>query len=149
MNESVIAFYRRLLKEDFPNSGLMENPSVFVEAVGERLINCGNTGNYMQLYLRIAEGRITDITYLCACEPVANVAVEILCDLVKGKTVEEATAVTEECFYLRLGSRDDELSGKAAGLLELLREGLGGKTSSEGGSAAGDGKTNWDDALSS
>ena len=43
--------------------------SLFIEAVGEHLINCGNTGNYMQLYLQVAAHRISDIKYQCSCEP--------------------------------------------------------------------------------
>ncbi len=44
MDEAVIQYYRRLLRDEFPNSGGLELPSVFVEAVGERLLHCGNTG---------------------------------------------------------------------------------------------------------
>ena len=45
MEEAVIKYYRRLLKNDFENAGSFENASIFVEAVGERMIHCGNTGN--------------------------------------------------------------------------------------------------------
>ena len=124
MNQAVIKFYRRLLMEDFPNSGEVDQPSVFVEAIGQKMIDCGNTGNYMQLYLRVADRRIIDIKYLCSCEPVANVAVEILCTLVKGMTLEEAAGLTEESFYHFLGSRDEEFRKKVRGLLELLNEGI-------------------------
>ena len=86
MDEAVIKYYRRLLRDEFPHSGALEPPCVFVEAVGGRLIHCGNTGNYMQLYLRIDDNRVANIQYLCSCEPVANVAVEVLCILAKGKT---------------------------------------------------------------
>jgi len=124
MDEAVIKYYRRLLKEDFPNAGALDNPSVFVEVIGERLIDCGNTGNYMQLYLKLTDRRIADIKYLCSCEPVANVAVEVLCTLVKGKTLDEVAALTEEPFYQFLGSRDEELCKKVRGLLELVNEGI-------------------------
>lgn len=124
MDEAVIKYYRRLLKEDFPNAGELDHPSIFVEAVGERLINCGNTGNYMQLYLQVAGRRIVDIKYLCSCEPVANVAVEVLCTLVKGKTLDEAIVITEEPFYQFLGNRDEQLCKKVQGLLRLLNKGI-------------------------
>jgi NifU-like protein involved in Fe-S cluster formation len=154
MDEAVIQDYRRLLKEDFPHAGEIEAPSVFVEAIGERLIHCGNTGNYMQLYLQVADGRISECKYLCACEPVANVAVEILCTLVKGKTLDEAAGLTEEPFYQFLGSPDEELGKKARGLLELLNEGLtryqsnGEKVGSTKGGEARGGDLCWDEALS-
>jgi NifU-like protein involved in Fe-S cluster formation len=156
MDEAVIAYYRRLLKEEFPNAGELSEPSAFVEAVGGRLINCGNTGNYMQLYLRVADGRITDISYQCACEPVANVAVEILCTLARGMTLDEAVGLTEEPFSQFLGSRGEELNKKAVGLLALLKEGIsscqtlpGARMPSADDGEARDGKISWDEALSS
>jgi NifU-like protein involved in Fe-S cluster formation len=155
MDEAIIKYYRQLLKEDFPNSGALENPSIFVEAIGEHMINCGNTGNYMQLYLRVVELRIEDIKYLCSCEPVANVAVEVLCNLVKGKTLDEAAGITEESFYQVLGSRDGELCTKVRGLLALLNEGIGRVHTPPGGkepvTSNGDEKgekLSWDGTLS-
>jgi NifU-like protein involved in Fe-S cluster formation len=124
MDEAVIKYYRRLLKEDFPNAGSFDPPSIFIEAVGEKMIHCGNTGNYMQLYLQVSDRRIDDIRYLCSCDPVANVAVEVLCTLARGKTLDEAVSIAEEPFYQILGSRDDQLRMKVQGLLELLREGI-------------------------
>ena len=105
MDETVVKCYRRLLKKDFPHAGEIKDPTIFVEAIGERMIHCGNTGNYMQLYLQVTDRRIADIKYLCACEPVANVAVEVLCTLVKGKTLDEAAGLTEEAFYQFSGLR--------------------------------------------
>lgn len=155
MDEAVIKYYRRLLKEDFPNSGALDNPSIFVEAIGEKLINCGNTGNYMQLYLQVADYRIAEIKYLCACEPVANVAVEVLCSLVKGKTLDEAAGLTEEPFFQFMGNRDEKLRRKVLGLLELLSEGIAGYHALTGAKGPvvkdGDeqgGKLSWDGALS-
>jgi NifU-like protein involved in Fe-S cluster formation len=155
MDEAVIKYYRLLLKEDFPNSGELDHPSVFIEAIGEKMINCGNTGNYMQLYLRVTDRRIVDIKYLCACEPVANVAVEIMCILVKGKTLEEAAGLTEEPFYRFLGSQDEGLRRKVRGLLELLNEGIADHDTLPGEKRpvakdvdGQDSKLNWDGALS-
>jgi NifU-like protein involved in Fe-S cluster formation len=125
MDQAIIQCYRRLLREEFPNAGALEHPSIFVEAIGGKLIDCGNTGNYMELYLQVAGDRIADVRYRCACEPVANVAVEALCTLVKGKTLDEAAALTEEPFCQLLGSRDERLGKKVRGLLELLNEGIG------------------------
>ena len=155
MDETVVKYYRRLLKEDFPHAGEIKDPTIFVEAIGERMIHCGNTGNYMQLYLQVADGRIADIKYLCSCEPVANVAVEVLCTLVKGKTLDEAAGLTEEAFYQFLGFEDEELRMKVRGLLELLNEGIARYHTLTGaeefvvkkGEGQG-GKLSWDGALS-
>jgi len=45
-----------------------------------------STGDFMQLYINVINNRIDDIKYMCQCDPTANVAVEILCALLKGKT---------------------------------------------------------------
>ncbi len=126
MDEAVIHHYRQLLKEDFPHAGVIEGPSIFVEVIGQKMIDCGNTDNYMQLYLQVDGLRISDIRYLCSCEPSANVAVEILCSLVKGKTLDEAAALQEEAFYQFLGSRgDEELRKKVrGGILELMNDSI-------------------------
>lgn len=154
MDEAVIKYYRRLLREDFPNAGALNEPSVFVEAVGEKLINCGNTGNYMQLYLQLDGRQITDITYLCACEPAANVAVEVLCGLVKGKTLDEAAEITDEVFKHTVGGGDEQFHKKVLGILQLLNEALASCRARAGlpepaGQANEPGpKLSWDAALS-
>lgn len=124
MDEIIIKLYRRLLKEEFPYSGEIQNPSVFIEAVGEKLINCGNTGNYMHLFLQVNHSTIQEIRYLCSCEPVANVAVEILCSLVTEKSIGFAKNLTEEHFYLDSGSRDEKFQSKVRGVLLLLNAAL-------------------------
>jgi NifU-like protein involved in Fe-S cluster formation len=128
VNQAIIKYYRQLLKDDFPHSGSIKTASVFVEAVGEKMVHCGNAGNYMQLYINVADGKIADIKYLCSCEPVANVVIEIICDLVREKRLNEAVAVREELIYERIGCddlNDDELRLKTRGLLELHKEGIG------------------------
>jgi hypothetical protein len=86
---------------------------------------------------------------------VANVAVEILCNLVKGGTLDGALGITEEPFYQLLGSRDERLGRKVRGLLQLLNEGIAGDRCPTGAEEpsenAGDeqgGKLSWDGKLS-
>lgn len=96
MDPAVILKYRRLLTTDFPNSGELEQPAVFVEAIGGKLINCGNTGNYMQLFVQLNQDSIEDIKYRCSCEPSANVAVEILCELSRHQPLSVIKQLTRE-----------------------------------------------------
>ena len=78
----------------------------------------------MQLYIKVAENRIDDIKYICSCDPAANVAVEILCTLVKGKTLEESAAITEQDFFRFIGCESEELGKRAKNLLELFSNGI-------------------------
>jgi NifU-like protein involved in Fe-S cluster formation len=124
MDEAVIKYYRKLLRTRFEHSGSFENASIFLDSVGEKVLICGSTGDFMQLYINVVNDKIDDIKYMCVCDPTANVAVEILCALVKGKTLDEACTIKEEAFFQFLGSNGEELQKKAKGLLELLRKGI-------------------------
>jgi NifU-like protein involved in Fe-S cluster formation len=124
MDEAVIKYYRNLLRKGFKFSGSIENPSIFLDNVGEKVLICGSTGDYMQLYVHVVNNIIDDIKYMCVCDPTANVAVEILCTLMKGKTTQEAAEVREEAFYQFLGCHGEDLQKKVKGLLELLKRGI-------------------------
>ena len=124
MDEAVIKFYRKLLRTGFEHSGSLENASIFLDSVGEKVLICGSTGDFMQLYINVVNNTIDNIKYMCVCDPTANVAIEILCTLVKGKTLDEAAGLTEQAFFQFLGSDGEELQKKAKGLLELLKRGI-------------------------
>jgi hypothetical protein len=67
---------------------------------------------------------IVDIKYLCSCDPTANVAVEIPCGLVHGKTLEDVKTIKEDAFCEVLTASSEDLRKKANGLLELLNRGI-------------------------
>ena len=125
MDEAVIKYYRGLLKTGFKYVGSIENPSIFLDSIGENLPICDQVGrDYLHLYISISNGRINSIRYLCTCDPTANVVIEILCSLIEGKTLEETKLVTEESFSQILGSKNEDLLKKARGAIELLQRGL-------------------------
>jgi NifU-like protein involved in Fe-S cluster formation len=125
MDELVIKYYRQLLKNGFKYAGAIENPSIYLDSVGEKIRICGSTtNNFVHIYINIADGKIEDVKYLCTCDPIANVVVELLCSLLEGKTIEEAEAITEDSFSGRLGSRGEDFLKKSRGTLELLHRGL-------------------------
>jgi len=123
VDEAVIKYYRKLLRTGFEHAGSFDNPSIFLETVGDGRI-CGRAGDYMHIFINITNGRIDGIKYLCTCDPTANVAVEILCALAKGKTLEGAQAMTEDSLLQALGTQGEDFRKKAKGLLELLNKGL-------------------------
>jgi NifU-like protein involved in Fe-S cluster formation len=125
MDELVIKYYRRLLKNGFEYAGSIENPSIFLDSVGEKIRICGSsTQNFIHVYINIVDCTIIEAKYLCTCDPTTNVVVEILCSLLKGKTVKEAKGLTEESLSSVLGSRGEEFLIKCRGILELLHRGL-------------------------
>jgi NifU-like protein involved in Fe-S cluster formation len=125
MDEAVIKYYRGLLKNGFTYAGSCENPSIFLDSVGENLPICDQAGrDYLHMYINISNGRIDKVQYLCTCDPTANVVIEILCSLITGKTVEEAKLITEESFCRILGSNNPDLLKKVRGAIELLHRGL-------------------------
>ena len=126
MDAAVIKFYRNLLRTRFEHAGSFENASIFVDTSGalDKVLLCGNTGEFMQIYVNVADNKIADIKYNCVCDPTANVAVEILCSLVQGKTLGEVSSLTEQAILNFLGSNGEELQKKAKGLLDLLNRGI-------------------------
>lgn len=125
MDELVVKYYRHLCRTGFQHTGELENPSIFLDTVGEKIRICSHVSHaYMHIYINVRNGIIDDIKYLCTCDPTANVVVEILCSLIKGKTLAEVEPLTEKDFSQALGSTGDEFFKKARGIIELLHRGL-------------------------
>ncbi len=125
MDESVIKYYRKLLRSGFEHTGCIENPSIFLDSIGEKISICARVARtYVHLYININNNTIEDIKYLCMCDPTANVVAEILCSLVKGKTIEEAKLITEDSFSQVIGSKGEAFLKSARGAIELLNRGL-------------------------
>lgn len=124
MHEAVRKYYRGLINTSFEHAGLLENASIFVMNDSENMSLCVSEDDYMELYINVADNHIDGIKYACTCDPTANVAVEVLCSLIKGKSLDEAAILQEEAFYGFLGGRDKDLRDKVRGLLELLAKGI-------------------------
>ncbi len=125
MDQAVIKYYRMLLRGGFANAGTIEGPSIFLDPVaeGERRI-CGRPADYMKIYIDIRGGRIAEMKYLCLCDPMANVTIEVLCGILKGKTLDEVFYIEPEVIVGEVGSGDEELRSKATALVELIRKGI-------------------------
>lgn len=125
MDEAVLSYYRGLLKTGFLHAGFLEDASIFLRNFGEVSPVCGNTDDFMYLYLDVDDHNvISEVRYQCICDPASNVAIEIFCTLMKGKTLNEAAVLKEDAFSLFLECEDEGLREKARFLLELLREGI-------------------------
>lgn len=125
MDALVIGYYRRLLKSGFENAGVLEYPSIFLDSVGDKVDLCGHMGgNYMHIYINISGETITDIKYICLCDPTANVVAELLCTLAKGKPLSFVQDMTEETFATALGSHGQEWLKKAGAMMELIHRGV-------------------------
>ena len=123
MDEAVIKYYRKLLKTGFEQAGSLENPSIFLESRGAGGV-CGHAADYMHIFINVSNGKIDAMKYLCTCDPPANVAVEILCTLAKGRRFDEVQAITEDTLLQAVGSEGEDLRKRARSLLELLNKGL-------------------------
>jgi len=123
VDEAVLKYYRKLLKSGFEQAGSIENPSIFLETHGAGGV-CGHAADYMHIFINVSNGRIDAMKYLCTCDPPANVAVEILCSLAKGKSLDEVQAITEDTLLQAVGSEGEDLRKRARSLLELLNKGV-------------------------
>jgi NifU-like protein involved in Fe-S cluster formation len=121
MDEIVAERYRQLMQEGFKNVGSFENPTMFIDSKAEGISICGmGSRDYMNIYIKVNDGVISDIKYLCVCDPTANVVVEVLCNLANGLTLEEAKALTKEQFFEAIGSDGGTVRRKVWGIIELL-----------------------------
>lgn len=96
-NEKVLEHFK-----DPHNVGQMDDPDGFAE-VGSS--ECGDT---MAMYIRVKDGRIDDIkyrTYGC-CAAIASSS--IATDMVKGKSIDEADAITKAAIVEELGGLPDK-----------------------------------------
>ncbi len=96
-NEKVLEHFK-----DPHNVGEMENPDGYAE-VGSS--ECGDT---MKMYIKVDDNKITDIkykTYGC-CAAIASSS--IATDMAKGKTIEDAEAMTKADIVEELGGLPDK-----------------------------------------
>jgi len=122
MDNAVIAYYRKLSGSVFEHSGSLEEPSIFLKNFGDFSTSChGGTDDFMNLYINVIDNIISDIKYRCICDPTTNVAVEILCTLVKGKPLDEVADVTQQAFSEFIGSEGEDLKERGRELLEKRR----------------------------
>jgi hypothetical protein len=125
MDQAIIKFYRQLLRNGFANAGSIEKPSIFLDSIGENLPICGKLGqDYVHVFINIKDERITDISYLCNCDPTANVVFEILSGLLKGTNIRDFETTDVQDFVNIVGSREDEFIKRVKGSLELIRRGI-------------------------
>jgi NifU-like protein involved in Fe-S cluster formation len=125
LDEAVIKYYRKLLRYGFEYMGKCENPTIFLDSIGENIKVCAQVAQaYIHLYINIKDDVIDDIMYLCMCDPTSNVAVEVMCSLVKGRTIEEVKRLKEEDFTRIVGSKGKDFLKSATGLIKLLNRGL-------------------------
>ncbi len=125
MDEPVRLMYRKLLQTGFEYAGSIENPSIFLDSLEEgiRICDAAST-SYMNIYINIDDNIVEDIRYLCSCDPTANVVIEILCHLAKGKTISQVKALNEKDFYDFIGSHGEMLQKRVKRTLELLNRGI-------------------------
>jgi len=124
LDEAIVKNYRRLVRDGFKNAGSYENPSILLSTIASGIRICGGAGGYIRIYLDISDGAIEGARYLCSCDPTSNVAVEIFCDLLSGKTLEEAAALTEGMFLQALDGPSNDLRKKARALIKILNDGI-------------------------
>lgn len=124
MHEAIMAYYRKLIKTGFEHVGKIENASIFLRTFGEVSPVCGNTDDFLYLYIQVDNNRISDIKYQSICDPPSNVAIEVFCTLVKGKTLDEVSLIKADAFAQFLGCKDELMHEKAEFLLEFVNEGI-------------------------
>ena len=84
------------------NQGDMENPT----AIGE--VSNPDCGDYTIIYLKVEDNIIKDVTFETFGCAAAVASSSMLTEMIKGKTIEEAYAMTEEAVAEELGGLPDK-----------------------------------------
>jgi NifU-like protein involved in Fe-S cluster formation len=123
MIAEVAEIYRKLTREGFKNAGSMDSPTLFIDTKAEGVSICGQgRSDFMNIYVKATDGVITDIKYLCSCDPTANVVVEVLCDLVRGMTLQQARTLAKERFYEVIGTDGGSVGRKVWAAIHLMTQ---------------------------
>ncbi len=125
MDEAVIKYYRNLSRNGFKYAGSFENPSIYLkDENGEKIRGCSSVGSYVRLYLMVKDNVFTGVKYLCTCNPTIHVAIEILCTLIEGKTLDYPASLRVDSFLRILGGKSEELLPVAKSMIDLLNSGI-------------------------
>ena len=92
--------YKEIVLEHFSNPrnvGTMEQPDGFAQ------VQSSACGDMMEMYLEVRDGRIADIKYRTFGCAAAIASSSFTSELVKGKTLAEAAAMTDEDVSRALG----------------------------------------------
>jgi nitrogen fixation NifU-like protein len=84
------------------NQGDMENPT----AIGE--VSNPDCGDSTIIYLKVEDNIIKDVTFETSGCAAAVASSSMLTEMIKGKTIEEAYAMTEEAVAEELGGLPDK-----------------------------------------
>jgi NifU-like protein involved in Fe-S cluster formation len=125
MDAAIIKYFRNLSRNGFKYAGSFDDASIVLKDDSGGCVRvCSSVGMTVHLYLKINSGKIEKIRYRCICSPITHVAVEILCELLEGKSLNEITSINISSFYNVLGAESEDLKPKAENLLELVKSGL-------------------------
>jgi len=82
-------------------------------------------GDQVQLHLRIKEGKIVDVKMKVMGCVAAIASTSLLTELVKGKTVEEASVISKEELTDRLGGLPEQKKRCSLTCIDALRQAVG------------------------
>jgi nitrogen fixation protein NifU and related proteins len=101
--------------------GKIEHPDAEANAPG-----CRGERDYLFVYLRVSGRKIVDIKYECSqCDPGMFVTGEILCELVKGLSIDEVEEIDERDFIDHFGRDCEELEERASTALLIIKSAIG------------------------
>ncbi len=78
------------------------------DANGVGTIGDPDCGDFLRIYLKVADGTIHDVRFLCQGCPAAIASGSAACELARGRTIEEAVGITDAAISEFLGGMPGE-----------------------------------------
>ncbi|MCK4401599.1 hypothetical protein KAW08_04785 [bacterium] len=122
--ELIKNYYRKIVSEEFPYSGILKNPGIKIKAVDSRGCH-GNNINLLFLYIKIKDNRIESISYECEyCDVTMYVTGELVCRLINKLAILKIQNLNETDFKNELGGKSRKIFRQVSTALRIFNEEL-------------------------
>ena len=124
MHEVIKKYYANMSDAGYENAGMINNADIVIYIASFETLSpaCGSIDDFIDYYFKLTDNHITEVRYQCMTDPTANVIADVICELAKGKTMQEFLQLKPDNIIQFLGCDDELVKTKSVVLLELLRE---------------------------
>jgi len=123
-HEILMAFYEKLVAENFPYSGEIPDEENRLNATSVRGCH-GDSSNILYFSVNVEDGLVRTIRYDCRyCDVIMYITAELICRLLDGQPIRRLAEISDAQVTAMLGGESPKVQRQARISLGLLKEGL-------------------------